>query len=401
MFTFTFGMQITHEKWGKGKTFSDYLESRGISSSLINKISKEDQKFLLEIQSNTKYYELVDNESNLIQALIPINQEMQIHLFREKTGEYGFDIIPVEYQKNEYYAKVDIESNPYSDTLKTIKQKKVAERLGHALKSSINTKKLRKGDQFSFIYTQRTRLGERYSMPDIKVVNLISRAKESFIYVDEDGDGHKEGAERSQFTKAGDYTHLVPLRDRSNRLGMPLRHVRITSKFTYRRWHPILKRYRPHHGTDFGARKGTPLLAVYGGKVTYAGRMGGYGKVVKIRHPRGYESLYAHQSRIRVHRGEQVKKGQIIGYVGSTGRSTGPHLHFGLKRYRKWVDPMKHLERESMNKSKYNKIVIKNAKKNKTKLLAYLKEDTPSYIWGEEHWENARLQDKEVVKNEK
>ncbi len=401
MFTFTFGMKVTHEKWEKGKTFSDYLESHRISCSLINKISKEDQKFLLEIQSDTKYYELVDNESNLIQALIPINREMQIHLFRDKVGEYGFDIIPVQYQKDEYFAEVDIESNPYSDTLKTIKQKKVAERLGQALKNCINTKNLRKGDQLSFIYTQRTRLGQIYHMPDIKVVSLISRAKESFIYVDEDGDGHKEGVKRSEFTKEGDYTHLVPLRDRSNRLGMPLRHVRITSKFTYRRWHPILKRYRPHHGTDFGGRTGTPLLSVYGGKVTYAGRMGGYGKVVKIKHPRGYESLYAHQSRIRVHRGEQVKKGQIIGYVGNTGRSTGPHLHFGLKRYGKWVDPMKYLKRKSMNKSKYNKIVIKNAKENRTKLLAYLKNDTPSYIWGKEQSANVKLQDKEALEHAK
>jgi len=401
MFTFTFGMKVTHEEWEKGKTFSDYLDSHGISSGLINKISKEDQKFLSEIQSNTKYYELVDNDGNLIQALIPINREMQIHLFKDKIGEYDFDIIPVQYQEDEYFAEVDIESNPYSDTLKTIKQKKVAERLGQVLKDCIDTKNLRKGYQLSFIYTQRTRLGQIYHMPDIKVVSLTSRAKESFIYVDEDGDGHKEGAKRSEFTKEGDYTHLVPLRDRSNRLGMPLRHVRITSKFTYRRWHPILKRYRPHHGTDFGGRRGTPLLAVYGGKVTYAGWMGGYGKVVKIKHPRGYESLYAHQSRIRVHRGEQVKKGQIIGYVGNTGRSTGPHLHFGLKRYRKWVNPMKHLKRKSMNKSKYNKIVIKNAKENRTKLLAYLKNDTPSYIWGKEQSANVKLQDKEALEHAK
>ena len=382
MFTFTFGMKVTHEKWEKGKTFSDYLVSNNISADLLESISKEDQKFLSEIHTSYKYYELKDDTGVLVQSLIPISKEMQIHLFKKrKSSGYGFDIIPIEYKSDEYFAKVIIEGNPYTDTLKTIKQKKVAERLGQALKNCIDTKNLRKGDQLSFIYTQRTRLGQIYHMPDIKVVSLTSRAKENFIYVDEDGDGHKEGAKRSEFTKEGDYTHLVPLRDRSNRLGMPLRHVRITSKFTYRRWHPILKRYRPHHGTDFGARRGTPLLAVYGGKVTYAGWMGGYGKVVKIRHPRGYESLYAHQSRIKVRRGQRVKKGDIIGYVGNTGRSTGPHLHFGLKKNGRWVDPMRHLKRASLNKSKYNKIVIKNAKKHKGKLIKLIQEDTPSYIW--------------------
>jgi len=179
---------------------------------------------------------------------------------------------------------------------------------------------------------------------------------------------------------------------------MPLRNPRITSSFTHRRFHPILKRYRPHHGTDFGARRGTPLLAVNAGKVTFSGWMGGYGKVVKIRHGGGYESLYAHQSRTRVKRGQSVKKGQTIGYVGSTGRSTGPHLHFGLKKNGRWINPMSVLGKRSVvSKSKtssqkvtsyenvktikYKKVVIKDAKKNRIKLLRYIKDKKPNFIW--------------------
>jgi hypothetical protein len=83
------------------------------------------------------------------------------------------------------------------------------------------------------------------------------------------------------------------------------------------------------------------------GRVVYAGWMRGYGKVVKIDHGGGFVTLYAHQSRIKVRRGSYVKRGQVIGYVGSTGRSTGPHLHFGLYRNGRAVDPLKYLGKRS------------------------------------------------------
>lgn len=387
-----FGAKVSENIWERGQTFSDYLEQHNIPVDLLNNISKEDQKYLSEIQSDATYYELIDRDDTLIQSLVPINQEMQIHLYKDKkTGEYGFDIIPVEYQENEYFANIQIQSNPYSDTVKTIKQEKIAKRLGQALKETIDTRSLAKGDEIAFCYTQRTRLGKLYHMPDIKVASVNTRGKTKFIYADEDGDGHLEGAKRTSFNKNGEFIHLVPFKDRSKKLGMPLRHVRITSHFTYRRWHPILKRYRPHHGTDFGARKGTPLLAVYDGTVSYAGWMGGYGKVVKIRHPRGYESLYAHQSRLKVRRGQRVKKGQIIGYVGNTGRSTGPHLHFGLKKSGKWVNPMRHLQRASLNKEKFNKIVIKDAKSHKENLIKLIDEKTASYVWDDMQSKSTRI----------
>ena len=415
-FTFAFGMKVSHEKWEKGKTFSDYLELNNISADLLKSISKEDQKFLSEINRNYKYYELKDDTGIVVQSLIPISKEMQIHLFKKRTGSgYGFDIIPIKYKSNEYFAKVIIEENPYLDTIATVQQPKVAERISKALKGSINTKKLHKGDELVFIYTQRTRLGEIYAMPDIQVAKIQMGKKEQFIYVDEDGYGYKETAKSVPYSVMGKkkvtYTRRVPVNSKNAKFGMPLRHARITSGFSYRRYHPILKRYRPHHGTDFGARRGTPLLAVNSGKVIYSGRNGSYGKVVKIKHPGGYVSLYAHLSRTRAKKGQKVKKGQVIGYVGSTGRSTGPHLHFGLKKNGRWVNPMKVLRKKSIKttilkkftkyedvkETKYKKVDIKGAAENRNRLLAYLKNDTPSYIWGEEQREYVKPQDKEVL----
>jgi len=112
----------------------------------------------------------------------------------------------------------------------------------------------------------------------------------------------------------------------------------ITSGYGMRR-HPILRYKRMHSGLDFKGRYGAPIYAVSDGRVTYAGRKGGFGKFVKIKHAGNLASGYAHMSRIAVRNGSRVRKGQIIGYIGSTGLSTGPHLHYELYRSGRAINP--------------------------------------------------------------
>lgn len=123
----------------------------------------------------------------------------------------------------------------------------------------------------------------------------------------------------------------------------PLRYDRISSRFDLRRRHPILKRIVPHNGVDYAAGTGTQVWAAAAGKVTFAGRKGANGNLVSIRHAGGYETFYAHLHRINrgIRPGAKVTQRQPIGAVGSTGRSTGPHLHFGLKKHGRFVDPLK------------------------------------------------------------
>jgi murein DD-endopeptidase MepM/ murein hydrolase activator NlpD len=104
----------------------------------------------------------------------------------------------------------------------------------------------------------------------------------------------------------------------------------VTSHFSKARFHPILKIYRPHMGTDYGAPVGTPVQTIGSGRVTFAGRKGGEGNMVQIAHANGYETMYLHLSRMYVHNGEHVEIGKTIGLVGSTGLSTGPHLDFRI-----------------------------------------------------------------------
>jgi murein DD-endopeptidase MepM/ murein hydrolase activator NlpD len=104
----------------------------------------------------------------------------------------------------------------------------------------------------------------------------------------------------------------------------------VTSHFSNARFHPILKVYRPHMGTDYGAPVGTPVQTIGSGRVVFAGRKGGEGNMVQIAHSNGYETMYLHLSRMYVHTGEHVEIGKTIGLVGSTGLSTGPHLDFRI-----------------------------------------------------------------------
>ncbi len=111
---------------------------------------------------------------------------------------------------------------------------------------------------------------------------------------------------------------------------------RVTSRFSRSRFHPVLKRRRPHLGIDYGAPSGSPVQAIGSGRVLFAGRKGGHGRMVHLRHSNGFETMYLHLSRILVRGGQRVEQGQRIGLVGSTGLSTGPHLDFRITQNGKY-----------------------------------------------------------------
>ena len=127
------------------------------------------------------------------------------------------------------------------------------------------------------------------------------------------------------------------------------RNYRISSRFTYGRMHPILKIRRPHLGIDYAAPSGTPVQAVADGTVRFAGKKGGYGNYIEIRHANSYTTMYGHLKGFAkgIKAGKKVKQGQTIGYVGSTGLSTGPHLDFRVKEKNKFVDFLKMKNRNS------------------------------------------------------
>jgi murein DD-endopeptidase MepM/ murein hydrolase activator NlpD len=125
-------------------------------------------------------------------------------------------------------------------------------------------------------------------------------------------------------------------------LRYPLAFDRVSSGFTAKRYHPILRTVRPHNGVDFAARPGTAVISIGSGRVVSAAWSGRYGRTVEVEHEGGYTSRYSHLQRFAasVRTGSQVRKGQIIGYVGTSGLTTGPHLHFALTKNDVFVDPL-------------------------------------------------------------
>lgn len=142
------------------------------------------------------------------------------------------------------------------------------------------------------------------------------------------------------FPLAGQYYDQEGASLRGEFLRAPLAYRRISSRFTNNRFHPILRYWRPHHGTDYSAARGTPVVSIGQGVVVKKDYAAGLGNEIRIRHAGRYVSIYGHLMGFArgLHIGSPVKQGQLVGYVGSTGLSTGPHLHFGFERDGKLIN---------------------------------------------------------------
>jgi len=177
---------------------------------------------------------------------------------------------------------------------------------------------IRQGDSFKVLYDEKYLDGEHIGNGPILAAEFTNKDK-TFKAVRY---SHKDGS--SQYYTPSGYSM------RKAFLRTPVDFARISSHFNLRRKHPVLNRIRAHKGTDYAAPRGTPIRAAGDGKVVHAGRKGGYGKAVILKHGGAYKTLYAHMTKYGkgIKSGKRVKQGQIIGYVGSTGLATGPHLHY-------------------------------------------------------------------------
>jgi murein DD-endopeptidase MepM/ murein hydrolase activator NlpD len=178
----------------------------------------------------------------------------------------------------------------------------------------------RKGDRFSLIVEKFFKDGAFVRYGDILSAEYRATRKnyQAFRYENRAGDTGYYDADGKSL--------------RGLFLKSPLNYRRISSRYNRRRYHPILKKYTPHHGIDYAADYGTPVWATAGGTVTFIGRKGALGNYIEIRHKNGYKTGYGHLSKFRkgLKKGAYLKQKQTIGYVGATGRATGPHLHYNF-----------------------------------------------------------------------
>ncbi|WP_345979586.1 peptidoglycan DD-metalloendopeptidase family protein [Sulfurimonas sp. HSL3-2] len=366
-----FSSQVKNLRWDDGETYLMFLQRLNLPNKpLYYNLDKDDKQLTEEIRTGVNYQILEDQNGSIEQVLIPINDELQIHITKNKD-DLDFEVIPIVSETRKEAFTLEINNSPYYDIIKATNSKKIAQIFVDGFKNSLNFKvDIHKGDKLVMIYDRMYRLGRPFSMPTLDVSMIQMGKKRHYVYRYTDDRFYDEnGAEVEGFL-----------------LARPVRGARISSGFTLKRWHPILHKYRAHLGIDYAARPGTPILAAGSGRVIFCGRTNGYGNLTKIAHGDGYITLYAHQKAFRkgIKRGKYVKQGQVIGYVGTTGLSTGPHLHFGLYKDGRAINPAR-VVRVTTNKLKgKDRIAFNKLKENLNQSVdLYLNANTKPIVLGQ------------------
>jgi murein DD-endopeptidase MepM/ murein hydrolase activator NlpD len=195
---------------------------------------------------------------------------------------------------------------------------------------------LRDGDAFSLVVTKQYSGNDLIGYGPIRAARFTHKGTTYEAFRNDRTDGDVNGGSSGYYAASG-----TPLRKQF--LKAPLKFSRITSGFTKRRFHPVLKYFRPHYGIDYGAPVGTPVMSTADGVVIEARYSPSEGNFIRVRHSSRIDTCYLHLSRFTkgLKRGTKVKQGDVIGYVGMTGLATGPHLDYRVSDGGTWLNPLK------------------------------------------------------------
>ncbi|PAV00675.1 peptidoglycan DD-metalloendopeptidase family protein [Helicobacter sp. TUL] len=335
-----FGAVVNNQTWESGSTLFGFFQKYNIPASVYYDLPAEDRELTSEIYAGVRYYTALDDDNNLLQALIPIGDGMQIHIFRYKNG-YKMDFTPVTYFENEQRLVISVQRSIYQDLMEVTDDQGLVNELLNAYKNSISfNRTVLKGDKVALIYNRKYRLGKPLGNAQIKAAMVETNKKPNYL-----------------FAYNGRYYDIKGKEIEGFLLSLPISGARISSKFSLGRKHPILGFVRPHYGVDYAAPKGTIVSAAGSGTIVFAGQKGGYGNVIEVRHENGIKTVYAHLNSFApgMKTGKYVKKGQYIAKVGSTGLSTGPHLHFGVYKNNQPVNPLGNIKAATKELDKEHK----------------------------------------------
>jgi len=315
----------------KGETLSDIFKKYRLDMGELFKLKEAsaDVHSLRYLYPGRTYRITVNDDNQINSFKYWMNDDNILNIWRSDSG-FSAEKKCVEYEKRTQYIGGVIKDNLVSSIGEGGENLKLALQLSdiYAWDIDFNTD-LRNGDEFRIAVERLYLDGEFKKYGDILFAEFINQ-------------GETYNAYRFTYNGNTDYFDSEGKSLRRTFLKAPLSFRRISSGFSNHRFHPILKIFRPHHGLDYAAPRGTPVSAVGDGAIVFSGRKGQYGKFVIIRHPNGWKTCYGHLSRIakNMRRGKKVRQGQIIGYVGSTGFATGPHLHYEVRIHNKPVNPL-------------------------------------------------------------
>ena len=280
--------------------------------------SGTDAKRLTQIYPGQKLRVRTTPEDGLLELVHEIDALNQLHVVREESA-YQLQLVEREPERRAVRAAGSIEDNLFLAAQKAKLPGKITMELANIFGWDIDfALDIRRGDEFALLYEELYLDGERIGTGNILAAEFVNRdsVHQAVRYTDDRG-----------------HTDYYDPKGRSMRkdfLRTPVDFSRISSRFSTGRKHPILNRIRAHKGVDYAAPPGTPVKATGNGKIVLRGKKGGYGNTIVIQHGSQYSTLYAHLSRYAsgLKTGSRVQQGQIIGYVGSSGLATGPHLHY-------------------------------------------------------------------------
>ena len=316
----------------KGDTLSTLFEKVGLPSTLASEILASDKqaKQFTRLKRGQKLEFELDPDGQLTQLHSKVSDLDSISLSKNAKG-YTFSRTTAKPTVRSAYVHGVINSS--------LSQSAARAGLSHSLTMDMASvfgydvdfaQDIRQGDEFDVIYEQKVVNGKAVGNGPILSARFTNRGKTytAVRYTNKQGNS-------SYYTADGNSMRKAFIRT-------PVDFARISSRFSMGRKHPILNKIRAHKGVDYAAPRGTPIKAAGDGKVLLAGRRGGYGNTVIIQHGNSYQTLYGHMQGFAkgVKTGGSVKQGQVIGYIGTTGLSTGPHLHYEFQVNGVHVDPL-------------------------------------------------------------
>ena len=315
-----------------GDTLSTVFAKAGLPSSTVHAVlaSSKEAKQLTRLKVGQKIELELTESGELARLTSPLSKLESVQL-ENTDGRFVFKKQQIKPETVTAYAHGRIESSLFLAAKRAGLSHNMTMDLANIFGYDIDfAMDIRKGDSFEVVYEEKSVGGERIGTGNILAARFINRGQTytAVRYTNKQGN-------TSYYTAAGESMRKAFIRT-------PVDFARISSRFSNGRKHPILNKIRAHKGVDYAAPSGTPIKSAGDGKVILAGRNGGYGNTVIIQHGQRYKTLYAHMQGFAkgVRNGSTVKQGQIIGYIGTTGLSTGPHLHYEFQVDGKHVDPL-------------------------------------------------------------
>ncbi|KZC81382.1 peptidase M23B [Neisseria flavescens] len=317
-----------------GDSLADVLTRMGVNQEDIKQIMAKNNANLdmKNLRTNQSVNIRIDSSGQVTDVQFFTDEELERNLvaLEKVKGKWRISNAEIDMKTMPTLRSVQIRTSAIGDMLRAEIPSEVYIQLKEIFADSFNMSDLGEGDTVRLLYNSMYFRGQQMAVGDILAAEVVKDGKTYQAYYYSQGKGDEESG--SYYDQNG-----KSLQQKEGFNTEPVAYTRISSPFGYR-VHPVLHTVRMHTGIDYAAPTGTPIKAAADGEVIFKGWKGGYGNTVMIRHANGVETLYGHMSAFSPADG-RVRAGEVIGFVGTTGRSTGPHLHYEARVNGQPVNP--------------------------------------------------------------